>query len=144
MTPWAHRDSLGLNKLNPGTALENCTLGEDYCVVGRVALYQGFGIEFVTTLVLLLVVLSVTDSGRRGVSELQHVLPPMAVGLTVAVCHLLAIPFTGCGINPARSLGWYTGCEGEFVGTGAFFFSENYTYLSKFRCLRAQFFTFTM
>ncbi len=29
----------------------------------------------------------------------------LAVGLTVAVCHLFAIPYTGCGVNPARSLG---------------------------------------
>ena len=31
--------------------------------------------------------------------------PSLAVGLTVAVCHLFAIPYTGCGLNPARTLG---------------------------------------
>ena len=31
--------------------------------------------------------------------------PSLAVGFTVAVCHLFAIPYTGCGLNPARSLG---------------------------------------
>ena len=31
--------------------------------------------------------------------------PSLAVGLTVTLCHLFAIPYTGCGLNPARTLG---------------------------------------
>ena len=27
------------------------------------------------------------------------------MGLTVTLCHLFAIPYTGCGLNPARTLG---------------------------------------
>lgn len=61
---------------------------------------QGFGIELITTFVLVLVVLAVSDA---MVEQPQS--PPLAVGLTVAVCHLVAIPYTGCGLNPARSFG---------------------------------------
>ena len=38
-------------------------------------------------------------------SEWLKLDPSLAVGLTVAVCPLFAIPYTGCGLNPARSLG---------------------------------------
>eukprot|EP00543_Licmophora_paradoxa_P014826 CAMPEP_0202464446 /NCGR_PEP_ID=MMETSP1360-20130828/61984_1 /ASSEMBLY_ACC=CAM_ASM_000848 /TAXON_ID=515479 /ORGANISM="Licmophora paradoxa, Strain CCMP2313" /LENGTH=119 /DNA_ID=CAMNT_0049087753 /DNA_START=1 /DNA_END=357 /DNA_ORIENTATION=- len=30
---------------------------------------------------------------------------PIAIGWSVLLCHLVLIPFTGCGINPARSFG---------------------------------------
>ena len=30
---------------------------------------------------------------------------PLAIGLAVLVAHLVAVPLTGTGINPARSLG---------------------------------------
>jgi glycerol uptake facilitator-like aquaporin len=33
------------------------------------------------------------------------VMAPVAIGITVAVVHLVAVPLTGAGINPARSLG---------------------------------------
>ena len=29
----------------------------------------------------------------------------MMIGLTVTLAHVLLIPYTGCSINPARSLG---------------------------------------
>ena len=32
-------------------------------------------------------------------------LAPLAIGLSVFLAHLILVPFTGCGINPARSLG---------------------------------------
>ncbi|XP_017281559.1 aquaporin-1-like [Kryptolebias marmoratus] len=75
-------DSLGVNKLN----------GITPC--------QGFGFEFLLTLQLVLCVLTVTDK-RRKVGQYA----PLAYGLSVTVGHLAGIGYTGCGINPARSLG---------------------------------------
>ncbi|XP_056149783.1 aquaporin-1-like [Lampris incognitus] len=74
--------SLGVNKLNgisPG---------------------QGFAIEFLLTLQLILCVMAVTDK-RRNVPGFA----PLAIGLSVGVGNLTGISYTGCGINPARSFG---------------------------------------
>ncbi|XP_034558493.1 aquaporin-1-like [Notolabrus celidotus] len=75
-------DSLGVNKLN------GITPG------------QGFVVEFLLTLQLVLCVLAVTDK-RRDVNGFA----PLAIGLSVGLGHLAGISYTGCGINPARSFG---------------------------------------
>jgi aquaporin Z len=58
-----------------------------------------FVLETLMTFVLVAVVLLVTgkaaDPGFAG----------LAIGLTLAAVHLLGIPLTGTGVNPARSLG---------------------------------------
>ncbi|XP_060778635.1 aquaporin-1-like [Neoarius graeffei] len=75
--------SLGLNKLNgvsPG---------------------QGFGIEFLLTLQLVLCVLATVDKRRDNIAGSA----PFACGLSVVLAHLVGISYTGCGINPARSFG---------------------------------------
>ncbi|XP_075414330.1 aquaporin-1 isoform X1 [Tenrec ecaudatus] len=62
---------------------------------------QGLGIEIIGTLQLVLCVLATTDRRRRDLAGSG----PLAIGLSVALGHLLAIDYTGCGINPARSFG---------------------------------------
>jgi len=56
-------------------------------------------IEILMTFVLVLVVLIVTarteNAGFAG----------LAMGITLAVCHLLAVPLDGTSVNPARSFG---------------------------------------
>lgn len=62
---------------------------------------QGLGIEIIGTLQLVLCVLATTDRRRRDLGGSA----PLAIGFSVALGHLLAIDYTGCGINPARSFG---------------------------------------
>lgn len=58
-----------------------------------------FAIEALLTALLVLVVLLVTgDAAEPGVAGL-------AIGLTLAVIHLVGIPLTGTSVNPARSIG---------------------------------------
>lgn len=54
--------------------------------------------EVVLTAVFLWVVLGVTD--RRAASGFA----PLAIGLTLVVIHLVAIPVSGASVNPARSI----------------------------------------
>ncbi|QIK82823.1 aquaporin [Sanguibacter sp. HDW7] len=56
-------------------------------------------VEIVLTMILVAVVLSVTT--KRAASNLT----PLWVGLTITVTLLVATPFTGGSVNPARSLG---------------------------------------
>ena len=61
---------------------------------------MGFTIEFVLTFLLVFVVFMTAMSNRE-----TGAFAPIPIGLTVLVVHLVAVPLTGAGINPARSLG---------------------------------------
>ncbi|KAM9216149.1 aquaporin-1 [Dugong dugon] len=82
------------------SSLSNNSLGRNALVPG-VNSGQGLGIEIIGTLQLVLCVLAITDRRRRDIGGSA----PLAIGLSVAVGHLLAIDYTGCSINPARSFG---------------------------------------
>ncbi|XP_011695560.1 PREDICTED: aquaporin AQPAe.a isoform X2 [Wasmannia auropunctata] len=62
---------------------------------------QGFGVEFFLALILVLVVCGACDAAKPDSKGIA----PLIIGLTVTVGHLVGIPRTGAGMNPARSLG---------------------------------------
>ncbi len=61
---------------------------------------RGLLLEIVIAFALVFVVFA-TAIDRKGMGRLA----PLAIGLTVLVCHLVAVPVTGASMNPARSLG---------------------------------------
>lgn len=61
---------------------------------------RGFITEMFLTFVLVFTVYATIDPDREGTG-----LGPLAIGMAVGIAHLIAVPITGCGINPARSLG---------------------------------------
>ena len=64
--------------------------------------FGGMVMELIGSMVLVLVVFATAVDKRNNSSPM---LPPLLIGLTVTVAHLLLIPYTGTSINPARSFG---------------------------------------
>ena len=101
-------------------SLEKWDLGVNTVNADNTTPAGGFVMEMLLTMLLVLVVFaSAVDSGNNS----SPMLPPLLIGLTVTVAHLLLIPFTGelwlslcivfllhigclgTSINPARSFG---------------------------------------
>eukprot|EP01102_Stenamoeba_stenopodia_P013997 TRINITY_DN460_c0_g1_i1.p1 TRINITY_DN460_c0_g1~~TRINITY_DN460_c0_g1_i1.p1 ORF type:complete len:268 (-),score=52.73 TRINITY_DN460_c0_g1_i1:71-874(-) len=61
---------------------------------------QGVGLEMFTTFVLMFVIF-MTAVDEQGAGQMA----PLAIGLVVVVDHLIAVPWTGASMNPARSFG---------------------------------------
>jgi len=73
-------------------------------VLGRgVTASQAVATEMVITMVLLLVIFGAAADSVN--SKTVKGSAPLAIGLSVAACHLYAVPLTGASMNPARSLG---------------------------------------
>ncbi|XP_074835417.1 aquaporin-5-like [Carettochelys insculpta] len=83
LTPEHTRGEMGVNKLAPG-----------------VTLLQALSIEAIVSFQLVLCILAMSGS-KRDPSKGGH----LVIGLSVMLGHLVAIGYTGCSMNPARSLG---------------------------------------
>lgn len=64
------------------------------------AWWAAFLLEMLITFVFVTVILAVTDTRNEHPG-----LAPLAIGLTLAAIHFVAIPATGTSANPARSIG---------------------------------------
>src|SRR5262245_6064873 len=85
----------------PGFTLTGRMGANSYGSAGSgIAWWGAFVIEATLTAVFVFVILAVTD-----VRNEHPALAPLAIGLTLAAMHLVAIPVTGTGVNPARSIG---------------------------------------
>lgn len=58
---------------------------------------QAFAVEAIMTAILVAVILTVTQREPR--------MAPLVIALTLTAIHFAAIPVSGAGVNPARSLG---------------------------------------
>jgi aquaporin Z len=84
--------SLALRALFPAHARLGATLPADTAL-------QAWVVEFILTLILMVVILSVSTGAReRGVTA------GVAVGSAIALAALFAGPVSGASMNPARSL----------------------------------------
>lgn len=97
----------------------------------NLAVGSGFLGEFMGTFLLVWTVLLTAVSPKSIAGNIA----PIAIGWSVALAHFLLIPLTGCGINPARSLGpmvmvmltggkaglegWWVFYTAPFLGSGA-------------------------
>lgn len=96
------------NFLPPSGAGAFATNGYDAYSPGGFALPVAFLVEVVMTAVFLYVILSVTQPGAA--TEWA----PLAIGLTLALIHMISIPVTNTSVNPARST-----AVAAFVGESA-------------------------
>lgn len=76
--------------------LGSTTLNED------VSTGNGFLLEFMGSFIFYFVIAQ-TALDKRGVAKTSF--PAIPIGLILVVVHVCLIPFTGCGVNPARTFG---------------------------------------
>ena len=83
---------------------ETCRTGQIFTNTATLILeFQGFSIEFMITLVLVMVIFaSASDANNKDYVKGSA---PLVIGLSITTCHLFAIHLTGSIMNPARSLG---------------------------------------
>eukprot|EP00918_Siedleckia_nematoides_P070300 GHVU01153452.1.p1 GENE.GHVU01153452.1~~GHVU01153452.1.p1 ORF type:complete len:281 (+),score=24.85 GHVU01153452.1:141-983(+) len=93
VTPAGLNDKLGITNLGNYTVPKLGTVA--------VSAGQGFGIELLITFVLVFTVFASCDGNRKDLNGSA----PLQIGLSVTMCHLFAVKFTGSSMNPARTFG---------------------------------------
>ena len=81
----------------PPFNLGSTTLAHD-----RLTVWNGFFFELIGSTVFYFVI-SQTALDKRGIATTAF--PAIPIGLILVVVHICLIPFTGCGVNPARTFG---------------------------------------
>ncbi|CAI9719537.1 aquaporin AQPAe.a-like isoform X2 [Octopus vulgaris] len=61
---------------------------------------QACGIELILTFILIFTIFATIDPNRKELGS-----KPLAIGLTISMCHLVGYRYTSSSLNPARSLG---------------------------------------
>lgn len=94
-----------VNHICNGPKKSNGELGPPFGLGANVSTHtlNGFIIEAIGTALLIFVILLTADSPRGSKNSKNAA--PIAIGWAVMLAHLVMVPFTGCGINPARVLG---------------------------------------
>ncbi|KAE9362705.1 MIP family channel protein [Stipitochalara longipes BDJ] len=83
-----------VSALFPGPLLVNVSLGAGTSIV------QGLFIEMFLTIQFLVVIFMLAVEKHRATF-----LAPIGIGMTLFICHMTAVYYTGCGVNPARAFG---------------------------------------
>jgi aquaporin Z len=89
---WTFVNSFGVTDYTGG-------LGTNSFDNGAINLPGAFVLEMVLTAIFVLVILLVTEKVAN------QTMAGAAIGLTLVLVHIVAIPLTGTSVNPARSLG---------------------------------------
>ena len=77
-------------------------LGANTLAEGAITTANGFLLEFMGSVIFFFVIAQCALD-ERGVSLTNF--PGLPIGLILVVVHICLIPFTGCGVNPARTFG---------------------------------------
>ena len=77
-------------------------LGANTLAEGAITAANGFLLEFMGSVIFFFVIAQCALD-ERGVSLTKF--PGLPIGLILVVVHICLIPFTGCGVNPARTFG---------------------------------------
>ncbi|XP_050396609.1 aquaporin AQPAe.a isoform X1 [Patella vulgata] len=84
LTPDGYHGSLGMTTVSP-----------------KIDVGKAVGVEFMITFILVFTVFASCDGKRKDIKGSV----PLTIGLSVTMCHLFAIQYTGSSMNTARSLG---------------------------------------
>jgi len=97
---WASIDGLGGKDAesynNPPFLLGSTTLND------KITTGNGFMLELMGSFFFYFVI-SMTALDKKGIGATD--LPAIPIGFSLVVVHICLIPFTGCGVNPARTFG---------------------------------------